>query len=220
MNVALILSSGIGQRLGSTIPKQYLKICGKMVVSYVIEAALKAQKLDKIIVVAHHPFIEDLQQEYPNLIYVEGGDTRNKSLRNGVDFIKENYQCESVIVLDAVRPFVTGELIDKYLDIIKSGYDICVTTSKITDSLNCLDMKTCDRDRYFLTASPMSFEFSKLEKNLDRDSKIVEVLQMYPSNTKVYYYYDFKENYKLTYLEDLDFLECMMELKLKNGRKH
>ena len=218
MNIALILSSGIGQRMGINTPKQYLTICGKPVVSYVIEAAMSAKSIDRIIIVAHYPFIDDLKSKYPQLDYIEGGDTRNKSLRNGVDYIKQKYDCDNVIVLDAVRPFITGDIIDDYIKYTQElNYDICVTAKKITDSLCCLDLKECDRDRYFLTSSPMAFDFKKLDRYLDKDSKLVEVLQMYPSNTKIYFYYDYKDNYKLTYKEDLELLECIMQLKQRKS---
>ena len=37
MNIALILSGGTGTRLGADIPKQYIKVGGKMIISYRID---------------------------------------------------------------------------------------------------------------------------------------------------------------------------------------
>ncbi len=216
MNIALILSSGVGSRFGSDIPKQYLKILGKEAISYVIDAAKGAKTVDKIIIVAHEPFKTRLNAEY-GLEVVEGGDTRNRSFRNGVDYIKaKGYDCENLIVLDAVRPFVTSEIIDSYLNRMNE-YNICVTAKKITDSLCCFDTHTCDRERFYMTSSPMSFKFNELDKYLQADSQLIEVMQMYPEDIKVYLNYDFKNNYKLTYAEDLDFIETY--ITVKNKRK-
>lgn len=215
MNIALILSSGVGSRFGSNMPKQYLNILGKEAISYVIDAARNSKKVDKIIIVAHEPYKTILKEKY-GIETVEGGDTRNRSFRNGVDYVKANYDCKNLIVLDAVRPFVTGEMIDFYLDKLED-YNICVTTKKITDSLCCLDTHTCDRERYYMTSSPMSFRFDELDKYLQADSQLIEVMQMYPENIKVYCNYDFKNNFKLTYAEDLDFIETYM--KVMNKKK-
>ncbi len=217
MNVALILSSGVGARFGGNTPKQYLKVLGKEAISYVVEAAKSSKTIDKIIIVAHEPYKSELAKQY-GVETVEGGSTRNISFRNGIDYIKANYKCESLIVLDAVRPFVTGEIIDFYISKM-SEYNICVTAKKITDSLCCLDMPTCDRDRYYMTSSPMSFRFDELDEYLKADSQLVEVLQMYPSDIKVYLNYDFKNNYKLTYAEDLDFIEAYMTAQKKSNNR-
>ena len=37
MNIALILAGGTGTRLGSDIPKQYIEVYGRAVISYCLE---------------------------------------------------------------------------------------------------------------------------------------------------------------------------------------
>lgn len=50
MNIVAILANGVGERFASNIPKQFHSINGKMVIEYVIEAALSSKKTDKIII--------------------------------------------------------------------------------------------------------------------------------------------------------------------------
>ncbi|MFA6865959.1 MAG: 2-C-methyl-D-erythritol 4-phosphate cytidylyltransferase [Clostridia bacterium] len=209
MNIALILSSGVGSRVGANIPKQYLMINNKEVISYVIDTVKATKKIDKIIIVATPPYTDIIKEKY-NMETTEGGNTRNESFRKGVDYIKKNYSCDRLLVVDAVRPFLTSDYLDSLVSRIEEGYDISVTTSKITNSLCSKDFHICDRDRYFLTASPMGFEFNILDKYLDGNSTLVEVLHMMPENLKIYYDYSFRRNFKLTYQEDLDFFEFLI----------
>ena len=37
MNTALILSGGVGSRLGTDMPKQYIKVGNRMILSYCVE---------------------------------------------------------------------------------------------------------------------------------------------------------------------------------------
>ena len=39
MNIALVLSGGVGRRFGSDIPKQYCKLRGKPVIEYVLDGS-------------------------------------------------------------------------------------------------------------------------------------------------------------------------------------
>ena len=52
-NYAIILASGSGNRFGEELPKQFIKIEGKTILEYSIEAFEKNQYIDKIIVVVH-----------------------------------------------------------------------------------------------------------------------------------------------------------------------
>ena len=51
MNIAVVLAGGSGTRLGSTLPKQFLEVEGKPIISYSIEALQKNPRIDEIVVV-------------------------------------------------------------------------------------------------------------------------------------------------------------------------
>lgn len=51
MNIAMIMSGGVGRRFGSVIPKQYNLIKGKAVIDYVIQACKQSSLTDAIVVV-------------------------------------------------------------------------------------------------------------------------------------------------------------------------
>ena len=198
MNAVLILSGGSGTRFQSALPKQYHKIGGKMVIEYVVEAAMASRLADAVIIVgaACKP-LDALQKKY-NLQTAPGGSTRNESLKNGLDALFA-LGAERVIVLDAVRPLVTGALIDEYFSLIINGWDAVTTAQPITDSLGCLDSHTCDRSRYYLMQSPEAYAFDLLFRSFRADSPLTEVAQQLPEGSRLYLYRNFPLNPKLTY---------------------
>ena len=52
MNIALILSGGTGLRLGADIPKQYIEVGGRPVISYCVETMSMNDKVDALQIVA------------------------------------------------------------------------------------------------------------------------------------------------------------------------
>ena len=198
MNAVLILSGGSGTRFQSALPKQYHRIGGKMVIEYVLEAARAARLADATLVVgaACRP-LDALLASY-DFLTAPGGSTRNESLKNGLDALKP-LGADAVVILDAVRPLVTGALIDEYFSLIQSGWDAVSTAQPITDSLGCLDTHTCDRSRYYLMQSPEAYAFELLFRSFRADSPLTEVAQQLPEESRLYLYRDFPLNPKLTY---------------------
>ena len=198
MNAALILSGGVGARFGAAVPKQYTRIRRKMVIEYVIEAAMQAESIDLVIVAgADCPQLRALQKKY-GFRRANGGATRNETLLNGLHAACY-LGCERVVILDAVRPLVTGGLLDEYIRLLQEGWDAVSTVQPITDSLGCLDMHAVDRSRYYLMQSPEGYALPKLLKHFDPNSPLTEVAHQLPADSRIYLYRDFPENPKLTY---------------------
>ena len=107
--------------------------------------------------------------------------------------------CARVVILDAVRPLVTPELLDEYLRLIGEGWDAVSTVQPITDSLGCLDAHEVDRSRYYLMQSPEAYNFPLLYAHFRPDSPLTEVAHQLPADSRLYLYRDFPENPKLTY---------------------
>ncbi len=198
MNAVLILSGGVGARFGAAVPKQYTRIRRKMVIEYVIQAAQSAKTADAVLVAgADCPPLRALQRKY-GFRTAPGGATRNETLRSGLHALRE-LGCARVVILDAVRPLVTGELIDEYLRLLAGGYDAVSTVQPITDSLGCLDCHEVDRSRYYLMQSPEGYDLPLLLRHFDPASPLTEVAHQLPADSRICLYRDFPENPKLTY---------------------
>lgn len=213
MNIVAILANGVGTRFGSNVPKQFHKVNGKMVIEYVIESILQAKNVDKIVIAtnveANSVYLADICESC-NIDLVEGGSTRNRTLKNVIDYIDANYDCKKMIVCDAVRPMITGELMDKYFDML-DGKAAVVTAQKITDSLGCYKFQKVNREDYYLMQSPEGFDFPLLRDSFDSESILTEVTQQLPENSEIELYFDFNNNFKLTYPADLKYLEALIK---------
>lgn len=211
-NIIIIMSGGVGNRFGANIPKQYCILNGRPVIDYVIDAAKGSKTADKTVVVMD-PSCMELSEELKNsgFDFALNGKERPDSLKSAFDHITKNYpECEGVIILDAVAPFVTSELIDDYLTKL-NDYDAVITCQKITGALGNYDFDPLDREKYYMTQSPEAFRFKTLLPHFKTDFPSQELAWQLPRETKKYLNFDFKDNLKLTYDFQLRYAEYLME---------
>ncbi len=58
MNTALLLSGGTGSRISTDIPKQYLRVNGRMLVTYALEPLLTFPLIHEVEIVAEEAWWE------------------------------------------------------------------------------------------------------------------------------------------------------------------
>lgn len=116
MNVALILSGGTGARLGTDIPKQYLEVGGKPIITYCIETLSGHEMIDAIHIVADASWQEpirtwlaasDVCHKFRG--FSAPGENRQLSILHGLEDMR-NYADDTgyVFVHDAARPLLSG----------------------------------------------------------------------------------------------------------------
>lgn len=208
MNIALVLSGGIGQRFGGGVPKQYCKIMGKPVIEYALDACRLSKVVDAIVVVANGEYVEKIRKKY-ELPTVEGGNERNQSIKNGFDYISGNYECDKVIIMDAVQPIVTEEQIFHYFELLDE-YDHVVTCREITSSLERYDGAKVLRNEFFHTNAPEAFQFQMIAPVFDGSSPLTAVAHQLPIGATSYRCFDYPHNMKLTYPIDIKVAEVML----------
>jgi 2-C-methyl-D-erythritol 4-phosphate cytidylyltransferase len=146
MNVALLLAGGTGSRLGADMPKQYIEVAGKPVISYSMETLLNHNEIDAIQIVASkkwHKQIEkwlsenDLSNKTGKKFrgFSKTGENRQLSILNGLEDIKEYAEMtDYVLIHDAARPMISGELITRCLNEVKE-YDGVIPVLPMTDTV-------------------------------------------------------------------------------------
>lgn len=210
MNIALILSGGVGKRFDSQLPKQYNIINGKPVIDYVIDACMKSTVTDEIVVVCDPDCVGYSELLKSGKVHLaKNGKERYDSLNNGLEYIKENFNCSKVCIFDAAAPLVYPQLVDDYFNKLDE-YDAVITCQKITGELGNYSYDILIRADYYLTQSPESFRFSLLTEYFDPSFPSTELVNQLPKDIKRYLNFDFKTNLKITYDSDLKFAEAML----------
>ena len=228
MNIAIILSGGVGSRMGADIPKQYIKVKGKPVISYCLQTFLKVQSVDTIVIgVAKEwkSYVEKLLnalKPQKNIFYAEPGETRQYSIYNALKVVKEigGKDNDLVIIHDAARPLVSEELIqlcfegckeaDGVLPVIPVKDTIYQSTDKthITNLLN--------RSELFAGQAPEAFRFGKylqLHQEMPREEllKINGSTEIaYKGGLNIKLVTGDEMNFKITTPEDLSNFESII----------
>lgn len=116
MKYALIVAAGSGSRMKSAIPKQFMLLQGKPLICHTLQRFMAYDAGMRIILVIPPgyalnpaewaPYFDVL----PDLVLVEGGETRFHSVQNGLGAITDD---GIVFIHDGVRPFITGALLER-----------------------------------------------------------------------------------------------------------
>ncbi len=206
MNIGVVLAGGIGARMKAEIPKQYMLINDKEVISYSIETLQNNSNIDKVIVVADKNYHNHLVEKY-SVEVCESGDSRNKTVRNVIDFIlNKKYACRNIIFVDSARPLLNDEMINSGLKCLQK-YSAVITCQHITDSLGYVN-DLVNRDNYFLIQTPEMFQFEKMI-NFDKNSLFTAIYQQVEGEVCKNFITDC--NIKLTYSNDIAILETLLK---------
>ena len=215
MNVAIILSGGTGKRFGTKLPKQYSNLCGRPVIDYVLESVSNTKTIDEIVLVIDKEYIKLINIPKTKKVHlVENGIERVNSVKNALDFIKNNLpETNNIIITQAVQPFVTANQVDEYIEKLNE-YDVVVTAEKcVGEIFNIQNFEKINRNMYYFCQSPEAFKFDEIYKYLDLNSEFSELIYHYPIEPKIYYYLGMENNIKLTHQCDLEYAEIIMQRK-------
>lgn len=228
MNIALVLSGGTGTRLGGDIPKQYIKVKGRMLIAYCLNMFAAHSAIDGIFVVAAPEWRDEIINECGRLGigkaaitgFSDPGRTRQLSILNGIrdidTYVKSLDKNDDpvVIIHDAARPNLTAEYLDRCLDAIE-GCDGVMPTLPMKDTVYYSENgtkvdKLLDRSCIFAGQAP---ELYRLKKYLEANEKLLpdEILKINGSTEPavmagldVAMIPGDENNYKVTTKKDMD----------------
>ena len=133
-NIAVILAGGIGQRLGDSTPKQFLKVAGKKVIEHTIDVFQNHPHIDEIVIVSNSDYVQEVENlavknEYSKLKKIlQGGKERYHSSLAAINAYNDEV---NLIFHDAVRPLVNDRIIsDCILALEKyNAVDVAIPTT-------------------------------------------------------------------------------------------
>ena len=177
---AVLPAAGIGRRMGSTIPKQYLSIDGDPLLLHALRRLSGVSEIKKIVVVIHPEdshwaeLHESIDEEFKSrIIAVTGGDERYQSVLNGIAALTDLADKDDwVLVHDAVRPCVHTSDIENLIQKASLhpiggllGYPVENTLKRIDKERGVIE--TVDRDSYWNAFTPQMFRFIQLKESIE-----------------------------------------------------
>ena len=186
------------------------KINDKTVIEETVSKFIDFDEIDEIIISANSSIIEILQEWFdsPKVKIIEGGNTRQKSVYNALQVVKNDY----VLIHDGARPLIRKDTIAYVLEAVLDKDAVTVMT-KTTDTIKEVDatgriIRTIDRSKLYNTQTPQAFKTSIIKEaheklkdgNFTDDCSMLEEL-----NIPVYIVNGSYTNIKITIKSDLDF---------------
>lgn len=188
MNFAGILAGGIGSRMESSVPKQFLKIGDTPIVVRTLNTFLNEKCVDKVILAMNpqwEEYCRNMLTEYgvdiSRVEIIHGGTSRFLSM---VNIVKKSMEIlggdltedDMMLIHDCARPFVSSRIINDNFVIAKE-YDMVTTSVPTIDTvLIAEDGKQStvvpNRDTVFLDQGPQTFkikEFDDLYEKLTQE---------------------------------------------------
>ena len=175
----IIAAGGSGNRLGEKIPKQFIDMGGRSMLSLSVDAFVQNQYVDDIVLVVPEGSKEktetiinaEIVSPGTTISIVYGGSDRAKSVRNGLNEISGE---GVVLVHDAARPYVTEDIINRVIEkAFESGAAIPAvsvkdTIYKIDDNEKMLVSSIPDRSKLYAVQTPQGFEYNILMEAHDK----------------------------------------------------
>jgi 2-C-methyl-D-erythritol 4-phosphate cytidylyltransferase len=132
---AVILSGGVGKRMGAKIPKQYLKLLGLEIALHSLDTFIDCDVIAEIVIVVADEYKYVFEEHIAKrgvkkpVHYTNGGAERQDSVQNGL----AKATSEFVAVHDAARPLVTVAEVEKVIaDAEKCGAALLAVNTKAT----------------------------------------------------------------------------------------
>lgn len=218
MKVKVIIpASGSGERFGSKIPKQFLKIEGKEIIALTLEKFNSIKLIDEIIISTKLEYfikISAILKKY-NLRkvskIVEGGKCRQDSVYNAL-ITSESDDDDMIVIHDAVRPYISKKKITELISTAKK-YNCVIPGMPVAETIKIVDgnnfvTETIDRNNVRTIQTPQVFRYDILRKSFEKaysekftgtdEAAIVE-----NAGYKVKVIDGEKTNVKITYREDI-----------------
>lgn len=225
MKALIMLSGGVGSRLGCDIPKQYLEVNGKRIISYSLDTFMRRGDIDVFITVVSDEWKSDVEQLFKDctstVLYAEPGETRQFSIYNALKVAKTVLSDDDVVIVhDAARPLVPNDLIDRCFDAC-ALHDGALPVIGVKDTLYMSSdgekiNSLLDRNTLYAGQAPESFLFGKYLAA--HDSLPYDEIAVIKGSTEIAYRCGMdvvmvkgdEMNFKITTKDDLETFESIM----------
>ena len=222
---AVVVAAGSSTRMKSNISKQLIQIGGKTVLQHTVSAFALSGVVDEVIIVCPEKDIDNFKMLFENnnadipIKFTVGGNTRQKSVGNGVLLVNEN--CDVIAVHDGARPLVRPEDIKRVVeDALTFGAATLAVPVKDTIKLveNFTVESTPTRDKLFIIQTPQVFDkntyVKAYQKAIANGNDFTDDCQLIESmGGKVHITVGDYTNIKITTAEDIAIAETFLKMR-------
>jgi 2-C-methyl-D-erythritol 4-phosphate cytidylyltransferase len=183
----VVPAAGIGARMCTNKPKQYLTLGDKTILEHTLQRILAFPNLAGVVVPLSRSdeyWTELTLLQHPLVHTIHGGDSRAQSVLNGLDYLADKtHDQDWVLVHDAARPCVTIDSIQSLCSSLAGdavggilAVPVCDTLKKIGSQHEILS--TVDRSALWQAQTPQLFRFKLLRdclrEGLNKNAQITD----------------------------------------------
>lgn len=233
MNYAILLCGGTGTRLGANIPKQYLTVNGRTVMSYAMQTMQEHPMVDRIVIVANEEWYDLIEQEIDRFgidkffCFATAGESREHSMLNGAYAIESRVGVskeDKFLTHDAARPNVSARILSDSYDF--GEYEATFPVISVSDTTYVSEdgkniSQLLNRDQLYAGQTPETFylgDFLAMHEGMD-DEAIAAVrgaCQLsYAKGYRVKMIAGDTNNYKITTIQDYERFRIQKENEQK-----
>ena len=240
MTIAIIVAGGVGNRMGQTIPKQFIKVYDKPILLYTLDSFEAHPMVDAIEVVCIEGWEKEVwsyaeQYNITKLKWiVKGGAMVQESIRNGVFNLEDKCRPDDIIIVhDGIRPLVDAEVLT---DVITKAqqYGNAVSSMPYNEQIfvvNPEDETTTTafipRETIRRVCTPQAYHFALIDgKYHEAFEKGIGIRGSHYTNTmmvelgvRLHFAAGSDKNIKLTTPDDLEVFKGYMNLRCPPGSK-
>lgn len=221
----VLLAGGVGSRMGSPTPKQFLELKNKRISHYSFDLFNSMNEVLEIVVVCHPEYhhLFEASNKRIRIAFASPGERRQDSVYNGLQAITSS---SLICVHDSVRPFITIPMVRSVASAAKEYGAAAVGVSvkftiKETDVQHFV-AQTHDRSRLWEIQTPQIIQKPILERGFEHalknkltvtdDVSLVELLKLPVKLVEGTY-----TNLKITTQDDLAYSEYLLNRMSNDG---
>lgn len=215
----IVPAAGSSRRIAtSSVPKQYLQLCGRSVIEWAITPFLERADCERVVVVlaaGDRRWSEQSLARHPRILTATGGAERVDSVRAGLRALAQDAaQNDWVLVHDAARPCLRAADLSQLIDELDGDGVGGLLGAPVVDTLKRADASdrveaTVPRASLWRALTPQMFRYSVLDRGLRAahdagaaptdEAQAVEALGLQPRLVR-----GDPDNIKITLAEDIE----------------
>lgn len=199
----ILLAAGSSSRFEHDVKKQWIRIEHKPLWQFVANTLQDTNKFQKIIITSSSDDIE-FMKTYADFTFVQGADTRQKSLKNALKHVDTDY----VLVSDIARACINKKLLQNIIE--KSSQADCIVPYLNVNDTIVYDGNTIDREKIKRIQTPQLSKTTALRDALNTNEEFTDESSAIVANggTREFIKGD-EDAHKITNINDLAKIPCL-----------